>query len=231
MENAVPGVYEVNLYTPDTHEVAALIISAWACPTDKPTDTELREQLYLSLCSLFIRDRAARDPDWAQQPQWINPNQACRAEKNIQRDIRTLGRRIKDRVAVGNIAVAFLQEAETGITPELAKDLGGLSINKMSEYALEGRKISDTVNFKSRIWAMSRPVVHLCAAWAVTAQEHFKEYGTQLDLIDSMRRPEFLAPLLHRAAAYEPLVERSAMTIAADELIRFRLVRGGFKKN
>jgi hypothetical protein len=221
--------YLVDLFTPDPFEVAALIISRWAWPG--VNEAVGRDRLYLSLCSWFIRDHAARDPAWAEQPQWIRPDQACRADADIKRDRRTLDTRLKDRVTAGRISIAFLQEAETGMVPELPPGVARLSVNELAGYAQRELGVADVANMKTRVWRPSRSVIHLCAAWVVIAQEHFNEHGTRLVLDQVMRRPEFLALLIHRAQLYEPLVDQSRMRISADELIKFRLVRGGVITN
>ena len=59
------------------------------------TEPGKRDRLDLSLCSWFIRDHGERDPAWASQPQWIRPDQACRAEadraKSAGKDLDVLG--------------------------------------------------------------------------------------------------------------------------------------------
>ena len=212
----------VDLYTPDPYEVSACIISTLACPEDKEKAT--RERLYLSLCSLFIRDRCVRKPEWGKRPQLIIPSQACRSEADIQRDFRTLQRRLKDRATAGHLAAAFAMEVERGEVPELPRGVDNLSLNKMAAHMMEERGIAEETNFLSRIWRPSRSVIHLCTAWATLAQEHFKENGTELDLLEAARRPEFLALLIYRAELMEPLFARSRLKIGADELIKFRMV-------
>lgn len=131
----------------------------------------------------------------------------------------------------GHVAIAFLQETETGIVPKLPPGVPRFSVNALAQNQLGDRKISETANFLSRLWRPSRPVLHLCAAWAVIAQEHYKDHGTSMVLDQEMRRPEFLALLLHRAQLYEPLLERSKLKVRTDELVRFRLVGGRVKTN
>ena len=225
----MPEVYEVDLNGPDPYDVTALIISNWASPEDKVT--ALRERLYLSLCSWFIRDRARREPDWAQRPQLIIPNQACRKEDDVRSDVKTLERRFKDRMTAGRMVVAFLQEVETGTVPPLPLRAERVSINEMAGYALDGRGIVDRTNMKSRVWRPSRRVLHLCAAWVTLAQEHFAEHGEPLEPVEATRKPEFLALFLHRAQLMEPLIERSRLNLVVSDLIRFRLLaKGGSKK-
>lgn len=221
-------IYNVDLFSAYPYEVSALVIASWLCPEDK--DKTLREQLRLTLCSRFIRDRIRREPEWAQKPQRLIPNLACRSEDLLRRDVRTFERRFKDRATAGHIAVAFLQEAETGAVPELPPGVERLSVNELAGDALEGRGLADEANFKSRVWRPSRKVIHLCTAWAVLAQPHFKEHGTPLDPMEAMLRPGFLALMLHRAHLMEPLVESSRLNIKADDLIRFRLVPKGSLK-
>jgi hypothetical protein len=96
-----------------------------------PADAKQQEDLYLSYYSWCVRDRAAKDPFWAQQRQWIQPNAACRSEAAIGRDLRTLRRR--DRLTAGHIALAFLKETESGAMPVLPKGAKRLSLNQMIE--------------------------------------------------------------------------------------------------
>lgn len=223
-------IYHVDLFSPDAYIVSALVIASWVCPEDK--DKTLREQLHLTLCSRFIRDRMRREPEWAQKPQRLIPNVACRSENLLRRDVRTFERRFKDRATAGHMAVPFLLEAETGEAPKLPPGVKRLSVNQLAGDALEGRGIADEANLKSRVWRPSRKVIHLCTAWCTLAQEHFNESGTPLDPMEAMLGPGFLGLMLYRAHLMEPLVERSRLSIKADDLIRFRLVpKGSLKRS
>lgn len=221
--------YEVDLHAPDSYDVSALIISLWLCPEEE--EKVRRESIYMSLCSWFIRDRASREPKWAERPQWIIPNQACWAEKNIRADLNSFVRRLRDRVAAGDIAIPFLQEAETGKKPKLPPEVRRLTLNEIVDFALPRHGMPDAGNLKSRVWRPSRPVLHLCAAWVTLAQEHFKEHGTPLDPMEAMLDPGFLERFLRRAELMEPLIERSRLSVSADELIKFRLLPNAGVKN
>ena len=97
----------------------------------------------------------------------------------------------------------------------------------MANFVLEEHGMADVDNLKSRVWRPSRSVAHLCAAWVTLAQQHFAEHGAVLNPIEAMRRPEFLALFLYRAELIEPLVERSRLNIAVEDLIRFRMTPKG----
>ena len=221
----MPNSYEVDLTGADPFEVTALVISIWACPEDK--DQAFRERLYLSLCGIFIRCRAARDPLWAQQPQLITPSQACRSTDEIRRDMRTFDRRIKQRAIAGDIVIPFLKEAAAGTVPELPPGVRRLSLNQMLEYALPRHDIASIANLRSRAWRPSQRVLHLCAAWVMLAQEHFSEHGSNLDALRDFQRGDFLVQFLRRAQEMEQLIEQSRLKISAEELITFRLVNEG----
>ena len=126
--------------------------------------------------------------------------------------------------------MAFLIEAETGASPQLPKGVERVSVNQLASHALDGRGMADEANLKSRLWRPSRSVIHLCTAWAMLAQQHFKEHGAELDPMEAMLRPGFLALMLLHAERMETLVERSRLNIKADDLIKFRLVPKGALK-
>ena len=215
-------IYQVDLAGPQLFEVSALLISNLAWPG--PHEAAGRERLYLSLCAWFIRDQAARDPQWAGRPQLIRPDYACRAEAYIKRDVRTLDRRLRDRVTAGRMAIAFLKEAESGALPKLPSGAARLSIKQLAASVHVDLGFRDAENVPTRVWRPSLPVIHLCAAWAVTARDVWNATGGEDVMLDEvMRQPTFLASLIHRAELYEPLLEASRLKISPDALIRFRL--------
>ena len=63
-------------------------------------------------------------------PQPIKPIYAFRLEQDISRDLRTLERRMRDRMIAGRMGIGFLKEAVTGRVPE---GLKRLSINELAE--------------------------------------------------------------------------------------------------
>ena len=219
--------YEVDLTSPDLFDVAALLISHLAWPAR--ADCKQRSGLYLSVYAWCVRERAARDPSWGEQPQFIQPNAVCRAESDIARDIRTLERRVRDRLTAGHIAMAFLKETGLGATPKLPAGAKRLSLNQMIEHMDLGFSAVD--NIAKRVWRPSLPVIHLCAAWASVQQEHWTALGARADLITSFQSPEVLAQIIHRAELYVPLLERGRLAVQADTLVRFGFARAGVKTN
>ena len=219
--------YEVDLSGPDLFDVAALLISHLAWPAS--SDTKHRSGFYLSFYAWCVRERAARDPCWGEQPQFIQPNAVCRSESDIARDIRTLERRLRDRLTAGHIAMAVLKETGLGVMPTLPAGAKRLSINQMIEHMDLGLSAVD--NVAKRVWRPSLPVVHLCAAWASVQQEHWTAHETPADLITSFQSPEVLAQIIHRAELYVPLLERGRLAVPPGTLVRFGFAPGGVKTN
>lgn len=221
------SLFEVNLYDPFPYDASALVLSCLAWPGAR--EQAARDNAYLSLCAFLIRDRAARDEAWGSTPQAIVPNLACRAEDIIHRDLRTIDRRMRDRVIAGHIGAGFLMEVESGTRPALPEGARRLSVNEMSATMADQLGLSEGYNVSTRAWRPSLPVIHLCVAWATIAQEYHREHGVELGWIDVARRRELLTLLLYRAEKNEPLLERSRLKIRANSLTRFRLVKPSSK--
>ena len=126
-------------------------------------------------------------------------------------------------MVAGRIAIPFLQHTLLGRLPSLPKEIRRLSLNQMVEFVLDDAGQAEAGNVEQRIWATSRPVIHLAAAAAIVGQQ-LRKSGHPLAL-------ETL--LFHRWAveAIGTLAEELAALIAKDpkfpvspeQLIRFRL--------
>ena len=94
-------------------------------------------------------------------PQPMKPIYAFRLQQDISRDLRTLERRIRDRMIAGRMGIGFLKEAVTGQVPA---GLKRLSINELAELVLDDAGYSEPQNVETRIWRPSLPVIHLATA-------------------------------------------------------------------
>ena len=115
----------------------------------------------LQLCT---RIKSASEPNWATAPQPIKPIYAFRLQQDITRDLRTLDRRIRDRMIAGRMGIGFLKEAVTGQVPA---GLKRLSINELAELGRDEARYSEPENVETRIWRPSLPVIHLATALQV----------------------------------------------------------------
>lgn len=220
-------MFEVNLADPFPYDAAALVLAHLAWPGQK--EGRQRDNAYLSLCALLIRDRAARDQAWASAPQQLVPNLACRADEYVTRDLRTIDRRMRDRAVAGHMAAGFLMEVLNGAKPALPAGAKRLSVSEMALAVADQLALSDGFNVATRAWRPSLPVIHLCVAWTTIAQEYFREQGKELTWLEVMRRTDLLALLLYRAEQNEPLLERSRLSTNLETLTRFRFIKPGSK--
>jgi hypothetical protein len=142
----------------EVYEAGALLITLLAYPGEKE---EVWAQVHASLCSYALRIKSASEPDRATVPQPIKPVYAFRLEQDIERDLKTLERRMRDRIIAGRMGIGFLKESVTGQVPE---GLKRLSINELAELVLDDAGYSEPENVEARIWRPSLPVIHLATA-------------------------------------------------------------------
>ncbi|MGC2223474.1 MAG: hypothetical protein WA624_14510, partial [Methylocella sp.] len=94
-----------------------------------------------------------------------------RDAKVIDRETNFVARRLGERLVAGRMAIPFLQKAELGRQPQLPSAIKRLSVNQMAEFVLDDIGHTDPNNVKRRVWAPSRPVIHLAAAATMIGQE------------------------------------------------------------
>jgi hypothetical protein len=95
------------------------------------------------------------------RPQQMKPIYALRSQHENDRFLRTLERRVRDRMVAGRMAIGFLQEAMTGEVPACLKRL---SINGLAQLVLDDVEYTEPENVETRIWRPSLPVIHLASA-------------------------------------------------------------------
>ena len=145
----------------EVYEAGALLITLLAYPRERE---EVWAQVHASLCSYALRIKSASEPNWATAPQPMKPIYAFRLQQDISRDLRTLDRRIRDRMIAGRMGIGFLKEAVTGQVPA---GLKRLSINELAELVRDDARYSEPENVETRIWRPSLPVIHLATALQV----------------------------------------------------------------
>ena len=215
--------FEVSLKGPMAFETTALVIAKLAWPGRSKEALQGWERLYMTMCAWLVRERVADDPTWGSQPQWIRPDYGCRAEADMKRDLKTFGRRLRDRVLAGDMAIPFLIEAESGRTPELPRGVQRLSRNQLAERAVTNIGGVDVSHVLRHVWRPSLPVLHLCTAWATLQQEAVRANGSAPDFLKSMKDTAFMERLLLRANIHAALIVRSRLGLTLDDLTLINL--------
>jgi len=201
----------------EVFEAGAGLLTLLAYPEANREDK--RAELHTSLCALAVRAIYPLGSESAFRPQAIKPIYAFRTEREINRDLRTLRRRHRDRMIAGRMAIAFLQKAH-GITPKLPGTAGRLSINAMSALVAEDAGYTEAENVETRIWRPSLPIIHLAAAIQVLLSASPVPIHAG-DLVNSRSLIEWV---VRAAEEYEHLFARSRYRgIDASKLIKIRL--------
>jgi hypothetical protein len=146
----------------EVYEAGAALISVLAYPGD--SEEETRAGVHAALCHHALRIKCAIEPDWALWPQRIKPIYALLTPREVNQDLRTLQRRLRDRMAAGRMAIGFLKEAATGSVAELPAGRSRVSINQMARLVLDDTGQTDPENVETRIWRQSLPVIHVASA-------------------------------------------------------------------
>src|SRR5438067_1372785 len=100
------SIHTYDLSKIEVFEAGAALLALLAHPEANRVDK--RSELHASLCALALRTIYSSDPESAVRPQLIKPIYAFRSEREINTDMRTVRRRLRDRMIAGRMAVAFL---------------------------------------------------------------------------------------------------------------------------
>jgi hypothetical protein len=206
------------------YDVGAVLLSLLAHPPMASGDKDWK-RLQRTLCHVFLKDRSERDPEWARRRQSIKPIYAFVPEKEAKRNMRTLDRRLRDRMAAARVAIAFLQEAKLGVRPPtLPKSVKRLSVNQMADLVCDDAGMSSPENFETRVWRPSLPVIHLAAALQVLLQDENRAGRKLLSWGNVMQDRGIVKRVIREAEEYRGLIAKSPrLKIKPKVLVRVRL--------
>ena len=199
------------------YEAGALLVTLLAYPEQSE---ETHSEVHASLCAHALRVTCAMDPDWAIPSQPMKPIYALRRQDENDRSLRTLERRVRDRMIAGRMAIGFLKEAVTG---EIPPGLKRLSINELAQLVLDDVGYTEPENVETRIWRPSLPVIHLASALQLML--HFADPVTGPIGLEALLLGRNVIELLIRTAEYHEalIAQRRHLRIAPERLLRFRL--------
>ena len=167
------SVHVIDFNRVEVYEAGAALLTVLAYPGDSD---ETRAKVHASLCHHALRVLCEIEPDWAFFPQRMKPIYALRTSREVSRDLRTLQRRLRDRMAAGRMAIGFLKEAR-GAAIELPAGRSRVSINQMARLVIDDTGQTDPENVETRIWRPSLPAIHIASAFQVFLQLAEPEMG------------------------------------------------------
>jgi hypothetical protein len=215
------GVYKINLDKSPIYECGATLLALLAYPQDDEEDSH-RASLHASLCAWGLRYQCKMDENEI-TPVPMKPVHAFRSEREIAKDLRTLGRRLRDRMVAARMVVPFLQEVELGKKPKLPKSIKRLSLNEMAVFVAEEAEQSEPQNVESRVWRPSLRVIHLAVAALIIGADHVRAGGTtamETFLISEV----FIKAVVKEAEVNEERIAKATrLPLNTANLIRVRL--------
>ena len=90
---------------------------------------------------------------------------AMRRSDDVSRDLRTLQRRLRDRMAAGRMAIGLLKDAVGHRVNEVAAGWSRVSVNQMARLVIDDTGQSNPGNVKTRIWRPGLPAIHIASAF------------------------------------------------------------------
>jgi len=179
--------------------------------------------VHASLCHHALRVLCAiEEPDWALSPQLMKPLYALRTPDEVRKDLRTLQRRLRDRMAAGRMAIGFLKKAVGGMT-ELAGGPSRVSINQLVRLVLDDTGQIDPENVETRIWRQSLPAIHIASTIQVYLQLAEPDMG-KLGLETFLLNRGAIECVVRGAEFHASIIEQSPhLPIDPTRLIRIRL--------
>jgi hypothetical protein len=209
----------------EVYEAGAVLVTLLVYPGEG--DEQKREALHASLCHVALRLEGELDPDWALSPQPIKPLYALRPAQEVKKDLRTVPRVLRDRLAAGRMALGFLKEVATGGTPALPAGIERLSVNRMASLVLEDTRNIEVTNVKTRVWRPSLPVIHLASATQLFLH-WFEPERKRLPLEMLLINRPIIEHIVRTAQTHEKMVvESQRMRVDPERLIKVRLAGGG----
>jgi hypothetical protein len=214
------GFMQLSFERNEVYECGAALLTILANPQE--IDGERSGQLYRSLCSKALWLRRWLSPEDC-TPITVKPQYLFRDYKSIDRDVGFVVKRVGERMVAGRMAVPFFQQAQLGRLPSLPQEIQRLSVNQMAEFVLDDAGQAETSNLEQRIWAPSRPVIHLAAAAAIAGQQ-LRRSGHPLALETLLFHRWLIEAIARLAEELEALIAKDPkFPVRPAQLIRFRL--------
>ena len=213
-------------------EIGAKLIATLGFPA--PNETALRQQVFEALCAQSVRTTCAASRNGSASWRARYPAYAAIEQREIRRRLRTLRRRLRDRMTAAQMALGYFDEALrhtfTSIGeayPDLKPEIGEIdlrptplpngvarhSLNALTQFHFPNANEEGWHNRELRVWRSSLPVIHLAVAIHVLGR--ILKPGTadleyKLDDLDLHRRVLTLAEVHETALNAEWKLRHSA---------------------
>lgn len=218
-KGSTPEEITLDLRALAPYELGAIVLTLLAYPSAE--DEESRGRLQRTLCHVYLKARAEGDETWACAPQLIKPLYAFVDPKDVNRDLRTIKRRLRDRMIAARMALAYLKAQVEGAKFRRPKGLQAVTLNRLAEWAMEDLKGKDETNIESRIWRPARPVLHIAVAMALAIDKAERIGVGQVHIGHFLAEPALARNVLDLAAQIADLMcANDDIPVDASALVR-----------
>jgi len=197
-------------------EIGAFLTAVMAFPS--PAEEDAMQEAASALCAGTIRASCDADPADAARVRRLYPEYAEIDARECRRRLRTLKRRLKDRMIASRMSLGFFKEGMTSRPARLPPEMARLSLNELSKLVLEESRESVADNVERWAWRETLPVIHIAAAYQFLLRACSAEgtpYGHDLEDLEAHRI------IVEMAGINEQLVLADRrFGIAPDKLVR-----------
>jgi hypothetical protein len=123
-----------------------------------------------ALRARILRATVAAYPDHADEWRASYPIYLGIDESECRRRLRTLKRRLRDRMIASRMSLGFYEEGITQLPAHLPSPMKRHSLNELSKLVVGQSGQSDPENVERRAWHDTKPVIHLAAAMQIAAR-------------------------------------------------------------
>lgn len=211
-------VYKLDPNLLEPFEIGARLTAVVAFPG--AGEDEARSKAEEALCAKLVRITFETFPETTEDLRERFPLYYSIDPKEAGRRLRTLRRRLDDRMIAGRMSLGFLEEAITKKPPRLPDGMPRLSLNELSKLVQREARQSDPENVERRVWRQTLPVIHLAAAYQVLlrgADGQGQPLSQDLQDLDAHRRVVSLAQF-HE----EVVLADERFNITPENLVRLR---------
>jgi len=213
--------YFFDLDHDEPFEIYAKLIAILAFPA--PWEIHDLQRAFEALCAQSLHAACAAKPGKSAYWRARFPVYAAIDKAEIHRRLRTLRRRLRDRMKAAQLALGYFDEAIRHmkvaigrVCPDLKPEIGDVdlqftplpdgvvrhSLNALIQYHYPDYNEDGRHSLEDRIWRASLPVIHLAVAFHVAARQlHPGTDAYRLDDLDRHRRILELGEI-HETAAY-----------------------------
>jgi hypothetical protein len=165
--------YNLDLDRLSDFEVGAQLVALLAFPAEAEADK--RQRAAEAMSALAVWGHIQSYPEYEHISRRLHGPYLEIEVREIRRRLRTLRRRLRDRMVAARMAVGFVYEAMTGSPAPLPAGVAKHTLTELSHYVLRQSGQADAERVIKRTWPETKPVIGLAMAFLACARQCFPD--------------------------------------------------------